>query len=95
MNREKEAIMEQEILLKEQQLAIKLLKQMKLKKDYQHQLRRVQETPKSTSSLSQLLTKAKSSTLLNPEDNKQVMEWMDLEKNSYLGSVHLVVEVNL
>ena len=80
--REKEAIVEQEILLKEQQLAIKLLRQMQLQRDYKMELEAVQEKARASPSLSQRLKKAKATILLNSDDKKQVMQWMDLEKNS-------------
>lgn len=80
--REKEAVVEQEILLKEQQLAIKLLRQMQLQRDYRLQLEAVEEKAETTPSVQQRLKKIKASILLRPEDKKQVMSWMDLEKNS-------------
>ena len=80
--REKEAMVEQEILIKEQQLAIKLLRQMQLQRDYRLQLEAVEKKAKTAPSVAQRLKKVKSSILLKPDDKKQVMSWMDLEKNS-------------
>ena len=81
--RRAEAVAEQESFLAEQQLAVNLLRQLQLQRDFRLQTPlQVQEKPTKTPSLSQRLKKAKATLLLNPEDKKQVMEWMDLEKNS-------------
>ena len=81
--RRAEAVAEQESFLAEQQLAINLLRQLQLQRDQRFQTPlQVQEKPSNTPPLSQRLKKAKATLLLNPEDKKQVMEWMDLEKNS-------------
>merc|ERR1712241_1163843 len=67
----------------EQQLAINLLRQLQLQRDYRVQASlQMEEKPTKPPSLSQRLKKAKDTLLLNPADKKQVMEWMDLEKNS-------------
>ena len=87
--RRAEAVAEQENFLAEQQLAINLLRQLQLQREYRlqspllhHHQQEVQEKPNKSPSLSQRLEKAKATLLLNPEDKKQVLEWMDLEKNS-------------
>ena len=81
--RRAEAIAEQESFLAEQQLAINLLRQLQLQRDYRVQTPlQMEEKPTKPPSLSQRLKKAKDTLLLNPADKKQVMEWMDLEKNS-------------
>lgn len=81
--RRAEAVAEQQSFLAEQQLAVNLLRQLQLQREFRLQSPlQVQEKPNKTPSLSQRLTKAKATLLLNPEDKKQVLEWMDLEKNS-------------
>ena len=81
--RRAEAVAEQQSFLAEQQLAVKLLRQLQLQRELRLQSPlKVQEKPNKTPSLSQRLKKAKDTLLLNPEDKKQVLEWMDLEKNS-------------
>ena len=86
LSRQQEAIVEQERLVREQQMAINLLRQMQsTRKDKQRVKLRNRKKPKvidSVMSLAKQLQKARSTVELDPEDKKQVMEWMDLEKNA-------------
>ena len=86
LSRQQEAIVEQERLVREQQMAINLLRQMQsTRNDKQRFKLRNRNKPKvidSVMSLAKQIQKARSTVELDPEDKKQVMEWMDLEKNA-------------
>ena len=86
LSRQQEAIVEQERLVREQQMAINLLRQMQsTSNDKQRVKLRNRNKPKvidSVMSLAKQIQKARSTVELDPEDKKQVMEWMDLEKNA-------------
>lgn len=86
LSRQQEAIVEQERLVREQQMAINLLRQMQsTRNDKQRVKLRNRNKPKvidSVMSLAKQIQKARSTVELDPEDKKQVMEWMDLEKNA-------------
>ena len=96
LSRQQEAIVEQERLVREQQMAINLLRQMQstrndpgiqesTRNDEQRVKLRNRKRPKvidSVMSLAKQIQKARSTVELDPEDKKQVMEWMDLEKNA-------------
>ena len=86
LSRQQEAIVEQERLVREQQMAINLLRQMQsTRNDKQRVKLRNRKRPKvidSVMSLAKQIQKARSTVELDPEDKKQVMEWMDLEKNA-------------
>ena len=96
LSRQQEAIVEQERLVREQQMAINLLRQMQstrndpgiqesTRNDEQRVKLRNRKRPKvidSVMSLAKQIQKARSTVELDPEDKKQVMEWMDVEKNA-------------
>ena len=86
LSRQQEAIVEQERLVREQQMAINLLRQMQSTRNNKQRVKlRNRKKPKvmdSVMSLAKQLQKARSTVELDPEDKKQVMEWMDLEKNA-------------
>ena len=96
LSRQQEAIVEQERLVREQQMAINLLRQMQstrndpgiqesTRNDEERVKLRNRKRPKvidSVMSLAKQIQKARSTVELHPEDKKQVMEWMDLEKNA-------------
>lgn len=86
LSRQQEAIVEQERLVREQQMAINLLRQMQsTRNDKQRVKLSNRNKPKvidSVMSLAKQIQKARSTVKLDPEDKKQVMEWMDLEKNA-------------
>lgn len=89
LSRQRGALAEQERLVREQQAAIDLIRkiQSQRKHNMRENLRRrpTKKVPKEVDpilSLSQYLEKAKASLTLDPEEKKQMMEWMDLEKNA-------------
>ena len=86
LSRQQEAIVEQERLVREQQMAINFLRQMQSTRNDKHRVKlRNRKRPKvidSVMSLAKQIQKARSTVELDPEDKKQVMEWMDLEKNA-------------
>lgn len=87
-SRQRGAIAEQERLVREQQAAINLIR--KIQSHRKHNTRenlrkKPTKKPKLVDpilSLSEYLEKAKASLTLDPEEKKQMMEWMDLEKNA-------------
>ena len=87
-SRQRGAIAEQERLVREQQAAINLIR--KIQSHRKHNTRenlrkKPTKKPKLVDpilSLSKYLEKAKASLTLDPEEKKQMMEWMDLEKNA-------------
>ena len=87
-SRQRGAIAEQERLVREQQAAINLIRKIQShrKHNTRENLRKKQtKKPKLVDpilSLSEYLEKAKASLTLDPEEKKQMMEWMDLEKNA-------------
>ena len=82
--RQQEAMLEQERLVREQQLAISLIKKMKSKRKMKPKKQPIKR-PKvidSVRSLTEQLQRARDSVSLDPEDKAQVIQWMDLEKNA-------------
>ena len=86
LSRQQEAIVEQERLVREQQMAINLLRQMQSTSNDKQRVklrnRNKLKVIDSVMSLAKQIQKARSTVELDPEDKKQVMEWMDLEKNA-------------
>ena len=98
VSRQRDALAEQERLVKEQQLAINLLRKMQSRRK-QIQKQDLRKKPRVTNTVLlslaeqlQQLKQTKSSFvaepdpdpeyLLDPDDKKQVQEWIDLEKNA-------------
>ena len=89
-SRERGAIAEQERLVREQQAAINLIRKIQSHRKHntrENMRRKPTKTKKAKLvdpilSLSKYLEKAKASLTLDPEEKKQMMEWMDLEKNA-------------
>ena len=87
-SRQRGAIAEQERLVREQQAAINLIRKIQSHRKHNNRenlRKKPTKKPKLVDpilSLSEYLEKAKASLTLDPEEKKQMMEWMDLEKNA-------------